>query len=272
MKLVLPIFFAAKILAEECSEGCESDFCHIINDDEDCGDFRTLQKTKRMIDVLMCPEDEDSSNPACAGRYQDNGKFKSIQGDIKRATRHYGCNCFQKNHRTISPAGSNVYYPKSNGQAIDDFDAACYDLNQKYRCFILDKLNGDLEDTCDYHTSYNWHVDDDGIIQCGRKKDLNYMVSGDNCRRALCQMELSFAKRTAEILSDPYQFKLDNANKYGLWADNQCYKAESSMTKDMCCGEDNSDIGFYTIHKRVPYDPVQQCCQDGQVVSLLECI
>lgn len=275
MKLIFSISLVTKILASECElEGCLSNFCiAFANDDDECetngmDGFRTMVKAGSMVKYLMCPDDENSANPACAGRTTSNGKFISFKTDIKRAIKNYGCNCFQENFREISESGSSALLPKSNGRPIDDFDSACYQLNQKYRCFVLDKLNGELEDTCDYQTAYNWHVNENGEIKCGRKNDVNYAESNDICRNALCQMELQFAKRMAAIINDPRQFKLDNNKNYDLWENEKCFKGESVMKKDMCCGKP----GPYEINQRVPFDPMEQCCQDGNIVSQMECI
>jgi len=262
MKVITPFFFLPLFQAEDY----DSSLCELSNEEEDCGGFKNLAKTRKMIEDIICPDGKNSQNPACAGRTNDKGTYRSFMYDLKRAIKNYGCNCYNENKRQVNEDGGRTFYPKSNGQPIDQLDQACYALNQHYKCFVLDQNNFELESSCDYRSNYRWHIDN-GEVVCGTKNDPNYSNSGDFCRLALCEMEKEFAYKVAPILADPRSFKVNNNNNYGLWSTNKCVHTQSDLIKDHCCGY---DYYGYSILTRQPYDPNAQCCGDDGSLSPIE--
>jgi hypothetical protein len=249
--LVLSAFFASTVAYYDSS--IES----MSTDDDEDGDMKTIVKTRSMIHALVCPDGIFSENPLCAGYEQ-----KTFMNQLKKSFKNYGCNCFTDNSLHYRDDGSSYRTPQISGRPIDDVDGLCYNLNKRFHCFNVDRINGDIEDTCDYSTLYKYFIDDEGKIQCGKNKNKLYSNTGDSCRLALCEMEKEFAYSMAPIMQDPRQFRLDNAANYGVWSDTSvCARGgDYSETKDACCGK-------HSPAERIGYNSMSACCKDDKIES-----
>ena len=267
MKIITSVFFLPLFQAQEY----DGSLCAVANDVIDCDDggLKSAGNARNMIEYIICPDGENSQNPSCAGRTSGNGFYRDFMYDLRRSIKDYGCNCYQMNKRLITDDGGKFLLPKSNGQPIDLLDQACHDLNQRYKCFVLDQKNYELEASCTYKSRYRFHINN-GEIVCGTENDPNYSNSGDFCSLALCEMDREFAYKIAPILADPFGFKTGNKSNYGLWSTNQCVHVQSNLIKDHCCGY---DYYGYSILTRQPYDPNAQCCgEDGTISPIELCI
>jgi len=251
------------------AEDISSSLCSLTAEDpEVCSNGeRSLTKTRNMISALMCPDGENSPNPNCKTRTWPKGGPRTFNWDLKRAIKNYGCNCFTGGSAVQNDFGGVVELPGIQGKPVDEVDAVCLNLAKRFQCFNLDKKNGDIEASCEYNTNYPYHIDVDGNIVCGRKRDPGFIKSGDTCKRALCEMEKEFALSIVPLLNgDPIAFHSDNKRNYDIWSSDQCVRGYEGKQKSTCCGS-HSPAG------RVSYDPNMSCCtDDGQVMSMMMCV
>jgi len=249
--LILSAFFAS-ITAEKYYESSIASMSS--DDDEESGDMKSIIKTRSMVHALVCPDGIFSENQLCAGYDK-----RTFMWHLKRAFRNYGCNCFTDNSLHYRDDGTSYRTPQVSGKPIDDVDGICYNLNKRFHCFNVDRINGDVEDTCDYGTLYKYFVDDEGEIQCGKNKNKLYKNTGDSCRLALCEMEKEFAYSIAPYMQDPRQFRSDNLVNFGVWSDSGiCARGDYAETKDACCGK-------HSPAERIGYNSMSACCKNDRI-------
>lgn len=177
--------------------------------------------------------------------------------------------------------------PGVNGEPIDALDEACTLFSKRAKCLNIDFNSLDrLEDwpganggqprhTCDILQSYVTHDNGNGIT-CGPETNPGYIDAQswwkndkyigfhnmNQCRSAICSMEMEFAYAVADMLKDPLAFKKANLSNYGIWSSSQCESQQHGTEFDSCCGEKNY---------RNPFDSnLRQCCE-GEIVAFGTC-
>jgi len=231
------------------------------------GPDRRFGRTKSMIYTLVCPDDENSANPACAIDAKGHTFTKRLNG----ALRNYGCNCYSSNKKQRNHNGKLAFAPGQNGKPIDALDKACHTLAKRFNCFNIDQFVGDISEDCHAFTAYTYHVDENGELVCGGKRNPNYEEKGDiwgnTCRLALCEMEREFAIAVANIMKDPRAFQAKFPENYKIYDTEKCVKSVNMYDSDKseCCGT-------HVPAGRSPYDPYMNSCCDGKVTDIFECM
>jgi len=260
---------------EFCSDeiGAEEPYCKEQTD-------RSFANSRSIIETIICPDGENSANVNCAGYTLNNGNTQTFRQALNSALNNYGCNCFSPNHRIPNVNGGSGFHlmPGNNGEPIDDFDAACKILARRHKCLNFDYgLNSGLEfhhpnperAVCDYVTGYRYEYDSTtGEITCGPANNPGYANNGpwyqlpenikrynsNQCRRAVCEMDLEFARYVAPLLNDPRGFRLANRNNKNISNTAACVAPGTQGSIDTCCGPMEQRNPFNSGSKR--------CCQD----------
>lgn len=263
--------------------------------DDNCKDERAFYHLRTLIGLINCPNGEASAteNPSCAGGYSwwdtAQNHWKSYDQLVAQAIRDYGCNCFPENKWINNVFGKEWRHvmPGVNGEPIDALDEACTVFAKRAKCLNIDFNSLDrLEDwpgsnggnprhTCDYIQWYTTHDSGSGLT-CGPASNPNYIDAEswwyndqnigyhnmNQCRNAICEMEMEFAYAVADMLKDPVAFKLENLSNYKAWDKGMCELKNHGMNFDSCCGEKNV---------RSPFDSSKRQCCDGEVVGYGSC-
>jgi len=268
---------------EYCSGGVMTGDNVTCEDD----DFRRFTDTRNLIGLINCPEKENSANPNCAGHTLKNGKNRSYYTLVTDALSNYGCNCFQDNKRIPNVKGNAGFHgmPGTNGEPVDDLDGFCKILARRHNCLKLDfgpqtglefAHSDPNRRKCDYPQNYRYvHDTVTGDITCGPANNPNYANDNEwyqqpenqkywnmnQCKRAICEMDLEFARAVAPLLTDPRAFWRINKNNRDISDD----VAKCSLPKpagrnlDQCCG---------IPEERNPFDSdLKQCC-DNMIVEI----
>merc|ERR1711937_173640 len=239
-----------------------------------------MGRTRTWIELINCPDGNDSENLACKGAPApwNSNRFLSYNKMVNYALKNYGCNCFSDNKRVSNVFGKDYMHPIPgiNGEPLDELDKACSVLARRNKCLNIDNEDKNFETilqdrkTCDYIQGYSTFVDQGGNVQCGHERNPHYISDSDffqanepfyninRCRGQVCAMDKEFAESIAHLLLDPFQFWLDNYDKYYVFDDEDvCVKRTNNML-DSCCG-----AGF----QRFPYNSEEKRCCVNRIVE-----
>jgi len=267
---------------EYCSAEIGSDEA---KDPEACGSDRSFARARNFIEVMNCPDGELSANPNCAGYTLRNGRTLSYRQALNQALDNYGCNCFSNNHKIPNINGGAGFHaiPGNNGEPVDDLDAFCKILARRHKCMNFDYgPNSGLEfahgnpnrQKCDYLVGYAYEHDTaTGEFTCGPANNPGYANNGpwyqrpenqkhfnmNQCRLAICEMDLEFAQSVAPLLTDPWAFRQANRNNKNISDTNACEAPGVQGNVDTCCGPKSERNPFNSSIKR--------CCAE-QIVDI----
>lgn len=201
------------------------------------------------------------------------GKCPVLNKHVRSMLRNYACNCFPENYdaepQTTNSKAKPSWHMGANGKPVDEIDAACRRLRDRYTCITFDVENEvlahpdpsspDNQDYCGRLTTYEYHIDADKEIICGPETNPEYAANNpeDECRKAVCNIERQFADEVFTHIGDnAQQYEIDNADMYSLFNDNsQCVSGNNGHAVSECCGS-------YPL--RVPFIPfIKTCCDMG---------
>jgi len=182
---------------------------------------------------------------------------------IRKSIVNYGCNCYPENKARDFLHTQNANLPGYNGDPIDDIDEACLFLAKRFECFekdIEEKIFQPIGYSCDYTTSYQWHVGQEGEIVCGPPEAPEYdygdskKTTSSKCRLSLCTMDREFAFSIYDLIENPVKFEQENGDKYGIYGDQSKCNVQAPELKNItCCG---------TYPDRVPLKFEEKCCDN----------
>ena len=170
--------------------------------------------------------------------------------------------------------------PGQSGEPIDELDSACQKLARRHKCLELDfGPNSGLEfahptrPVCDYVQGYSFTFDEEnGEILCGPIENPNYSRTDlywasrpdadtywnmNQCKYAICSMDLEFARQVADFFINPYEFWQENKSNKHI-SDTDLCQTLPGPKSDACCGSPEF---------RIPYSTEAKICCDDNVVE-----
>lgn len=264
----------APALLKAQEETCMAKFANDDVDNDECG-FRNVYRLKNWIELINCPDGEESGE-LCrerTGAPWRNPKWQeksfTYQQQINFVLRNYGCNCFLDSKMLPHPNQDDktVRVPGVSGHPVDALDQACQVLAKRSSCLLIDNqgiptLEGQK---CDYRLWYSTFFNpESGQYECGTENNPGYDNMNKNeeryntnqCRKTLCEMDREFAMVVAPMLKDPFKFYEKNSGKFNIAGTNKCVIVDRENKQDQCCGWD---------FERNPFSSVDQRCCDGEI-------
>jgi hypothetical protein len=180
------------------------------------------------------------------------------EATLSKMIRNYGCHCFPDYTRKTS----------GTGQAVNDVDGTCRDLNRCKKCIELDGLSQDCENGDPDQGKYDYSV-------AGGAVDCNPRGRNNACKVAQCECDKAFAENLSAVWTDAsfdlqYWATIKNINAMNNAGTpvfdyaTTCVKLQGGSPADACCGA--------SYPNKVPYVSTnRECCADGSLKLFGSC-